>query len=85
MELALTPQETDEIRHSLQKFFATEFELELTDLKARQLLEYIGQEIAPFAYNQGIKDAEAFFRTRLEDLSATCYEPALTYWQKKRK
>jgi uncharacterized protein (DUF2164 family) len=42
-------------------------------------------QIAPFAYNQGVKDAESYFRGRVEDLSGTCFEPALTYWLKKKK
>jgi uncharacterized protein (DUF2164 family) len=43
------------------------------------------EEIAPLAYNQGVKYSEEYFRTRLEDLSATVLEPALTYWQKKQR
>ena len=44
-----------------------------------------GKEIAPFAYNKGVKDAESYFRGRIEDLSGTFFEPALTYWLKKKK
>ena len=58
---------------------------QLSDLKAKLLLDYLWKEIAPFAYNQGVKEAEEFFRGKLEDLPAVCFEPTLTYWQKKRK
>lgn len=85
MDLKLTPQETDQVRHSLQKYFAEEFDQELTDLKARLLLEYFARELAPFAYNQGVQDAELSVRRQLEDLTATCHEPPLTYWSAKRK
>jgi uncharacterized protein (DUF2164 family) len=85
MAIKLTPQETEELIHSLKKYFSAELDQELSELKARLMLDYIFKEMAPLAYNQGVKDAEAFFRNKLEDLSATCFEPALTYWNKKRK
>ncbi len=85
MAIALSPQEIQETIHSLKKYFSAELDAEISDLKARLLLDYIIKEIAPFAYNQGVKDAEAFFRGKLEDLPATCFEPSLPYWVKRRK
>jgi uncharacterized protein (DUF2164 family) len=85
MAIELLPQETEEVIHSLKKYFSSELDQEIGDLKAKLLLDYILKEIAPLAYNQGVKHAEEFLRLRLEDLPATCFEPGLTYWQKKRK
>lgn len=85
MAIELLPQETDEIIHSLKKYFSSELDQEIGDLKAKLLLDYVLKEIAPLAYNRGVKDAEEFLRLRLEDLPATCFEPGLTYWQKRRK
>ncbi len=85
MAIELLPQETEEVIHSLKKYFSSELDQEIGDLKAKLLLDYILKEIAPLAYNQGIKHAEEFLRLKLEDLPATCFEPGLTYWQKKRK
>jgi len=48
-------------------------------------LNYILEEIAPLAYNRGVKDAETFLRGKIEDLSGTCFEEGLGYWQKKKK
>lgn len=85
MAIELTPQETQEITLSLKKYFSTEFDQEMGDFKSKLLLDYILKEIAPFAYNLGVKHAEEYFRARLEDLPGTCFEPGLTYWLKKRK
>jgi uncharacterized protein (DUF2164 family) len=85
MPIEITKQETEEAVHSLKKYFSSELDQELSELRAKLLLDYILKEIAPFAYNQGVKHAEEYFRARLEDLPATVFEPALTYWQKKRK
>ncbi len=85
MPIKLTLQETEEAVHSLKKYCAAELDREVSGLQAKLLLDYIVQEIGPLAYNQGVKDAEEFLRGRLEDLSATVFEPGLTYWRQKRK
>jgi uncharacterized protein (DUF2164 family) len=85
MAIELTPQESAEAIHSLKKYFASEMDEELTELRAKLLLDYFLKEIGPFAYNLGVKHAEEFFRQRVEDLPATCFEPPLQYWQTKRK
>ena len=85
MAIAITQQETGEIVHSLKKYCAEEFDQNLSDLQAKLFLDYVLKEIAPLAYNQGVKHAEEYFRARLEDLPATVFEPGLTYWHKKRK
>jgi len=85
MAIKLTPQESEEVIHSLKKYCSSELDLELSELKAKLLLDYLQQEIAPLAYNQGVRDAEEYFRARVEDLPGIVFEPGLTYWQKKRK
>ena len=85
MPIELTAQETDEAIHSLKKYFASELDAELSELRAKLLLDYLLKEIGPLAYNRGVHDAEKFFRKNLEDLSATCFEPPLTYWTRPKK
>lgn len=85
MPIELDKQEVTAIIPSLQKYFREEFDQELSDLRAKFLLDYFLHEIAPFAYNRGVKDAETYFRARVEDLPATCFETGLTYWNKKKK
>ena len=85
MALELTKEEIAEVIPSLQKYFREEFEQELSEMRARFLLEYFQQEIAPLAYNQGVKDAEQYFRTKTEDLTGICFEQPLTYWTRKRR
>lgn len=85
MAIELTKPEIASIIPSLQKYCREELELEVGGMQAQFLLDYFLKEIAPFAYNKGVSDAELYFRSKVEDLSGTCYEPELTYWQKKRK
>lgn len=85
MAIELTKQEKTDLIPSIQKFFREELEEEIGEMRAGLLLNYVMKEIAPFAYNRGVKDAEAYFRAKVEDLAGTCFEDGLTYWQKKRK
>ena len=83
MAIELEKQEVEEILPSIKKYILEEFEEEIGDLKAQLLLNYFLKEIAPYAYNKGVKDAEHFFRTKVEDLQGSCYEFPLTYWHDK--
>ena len=85
MAIELSKQEIADIIPSLQKYFREELEQELSEMHAKFLLRYFLKEIAPFAYNKGVGDAESYFRAKIEDLPGTCFEPTLTFWQKKRK
>jgi uncharacterized protein (DUF2164 family) len=85
MAIELTKEETQEIVPSLQKYFREELEQEIGDMQARFLLDYILKEIAPLAYNRGVKDAESYFRSKLEDLPAVCFEEGMAFWRRKRK
>jgi uncharacterized protein (DUF2164 family) len=44
-------------------------------------LEYFLKEIAPFAYNQGVEDAQKYFLAKTEELTGTYFEEGLTFWK----
>ena len=85
MAITFSKQEIEEIVPSLRKYFKEELEQEISEMRAKFILDYFLKEIAPFAYNQGVKDAESYLRAKVEDLSAVCFEEGLTYWHTKRK
>lgn len=85
MPLELNKDQIGEIIPSLRRFCREELEVELSEMRAGFLLDFIQKEIAPYAYNQGVRDSESYIRNKLEDLPATCFEEGLTYWTKKRK
>lgn len=84
MSHELTKEEIETILPSLQRYCREELDLELSPMRAKFLLDYFQQEIAPFAYNRGVRDAEEFFRSKVEDLTSTCFEEGMTYWVKKK-
>lgn len=85
MGVELSKQDRESAMASMRRFFREELEVEISELRARLLLDYFLKEIGPFSYNQGVRDAETYFRARVEDLPASCYEEGLTYWLKQRK
>ena len=69
---------------SIRRFFETELETEIGDLKASIVLEYLLAEHGPAIYNQAIADARAFFDERSADLSAVCFKAEYPFWDKKK-
>ncbi len=65
---------------SIKRYAAEELEIEIGDLKASLLLDYCLEEIGPSVYNEAIKDAQAYFLGKVEDLEGSCYQPELAYW-----
>ena len=41
-------------------------------------------EIAPFAYNKGVEDAQKYFLRMTEDLPGTCFQEPMAYWKGQR-
>lgn len=82
MELSLTKEQKSEITTSIRRFVADELNHEVSEMQASFLLEYFVQEIAPFAYNKGVEDAQKHLARLVEDLHGNCFEEPLTYWDK---
>ena len=77
----LPAEETEALVYSLQKYLREEFDEETSELKAKLMLNYIWEEIAPLAYNAGVKDAQDFMRARSEELPDTVFRDGLGYWR----
>lgn len=82
MTLQFNAGEQAEVLESIQRVLSEELDTDASDMQARALLKYFGEEIAPFAYNQGVTDAKRFFQQASEDLDGTCFEQGLNYWKK---
>lgn len=58
---------------TLREYCAEDMDVEIGDLKAELLLDFILTELGPTIYNQAIADARTFFEERAGDLAALCY------------
>ena len=83
MSIPLSKEKEAEVIESIVRFFSEKLDLELSEVQARSLLAYFLHEIAPFAYNQGVEDAQKQLIRFAEDLPGTCFQEPLTYWESK--
>ena len=83
--MKLEDETRKQLIESIKCYADEELELEIGDLKAGFFLDYCLEEIGPSVYNQAIKDAQAFFFGKVEDLEGSCYEPELEYWVRRRR
>ena len=84
MPVKLKDETEKKLIASIRRFFQEEMDEDIGDLKARLVLAFCLEEIAPSVYNHAIADAQIFLQARLEDLEATCWQPEFGYWTKRR-
>ena len=80
MSLPMSKERKVEVIRSIRRFFAEKLEIELSELQAGFLVDYVFHEMAPFAYNQGVEGAQKHLVQLAEDLPGTCFREPLTYW-----
>ncbi len=68
MPLALVDDDRQRAIALLRHYADDEMGVEIGDLAAGLLLDFILQEIGPSLYNRGLKDAQAYLSARLADL-----------------
>ena len=81
---SFSKEQKAEIVSSIQRYFAENLDSELSEIQAGFLLEFFVSEIGPFAYNQGIEDAQKYFIRATEDLPGTCFHEGLTFWRSQK-
>lgn len=80
MAIALSDAAKNQSIASIRRYFASELDQDIGDLKAALILDFFLREVAPSVYNAAIADAQTYLRDRLVDLEATCYEAEFSYW-----
>lgn len=79
MNTAFSKDQKAEILSSLRRYFTENLDCDLSEMQAGFLLEYLMNEVGPFAYNKGVQDAQKYFLRMTEDLPGTCFQEPLTY------
>ena len=65
---------------SIKRYFAEELDLDIGELKAGGVLDFVLKEIAPTIYNAGVSEAQTLIRDRLADLDGQLTLPEFSYW-----
>jgi uncharacterized protein (DUF2164 family) len=75
MRITLTEERRALLLLSVKRFFAEQFDEEISDFRAERLLDFFAKVLGPRVYNQAIRDALGFMQTKLTDLEGEFYEP----------
>lgn len=74
MAIDLEEARRERLIESLQGFYRTEFDEELSVFRAQQILDFFLQALGPQVYNQAVQDARGFMQRSLDDLDGEVYE-----------
>ena len=72
-KISFEKAEREAITGVIQRFFVDELESEIGNLPAQQLLQFLGEIIGPFYYNQGLHDAQAAFARQADNFNDEIY------------
>ncbi|GLP96427.1 DUF2164 domain-containing protein [Paraferrimonas sedimenticola] len=72
-ELKLSREPKEALVNKLQKYFERELDYEIGQFDAEFLLDFIGEELGPHFYNQGIKDARAIMDAGISAIQDDLY------------
>lgn len=84
MDSSFLKDQKSEITASLRRYFSENHESQFSEIEANSLLAYFLSEIAPFAYNQGVADAQKYFASLTDDLAGTCFHEPMGYWKTRK-
>lgn len=59
---------------AIQRQFAEEFDEQLSDFRAEQILDFFVAELGPPVYNQGVRDASSYIADKLVDIEGEVFE-----------
>jgi uncharacterized protein (DUF2164 family) len=70
MKIKLSAQQKELLRQKLIAMFRNDFDEELSDFKADQILDAFIEKLGPAIYNAAIEDMKIYMMDKLEDLDA---------------
>ena len=73
--IVLSDERRADLVAAIQAFFVTELDQELSDFKAREVLDFFIRKLGAPVYNQAVQDVRAFLQDRVSDLDVEFYEP----------
>ena len=75
LRVRLTDERRERVVERTRRFLMNEFELEMSDFRLHQLVDFLVVEMGAPIYNQAIQDARGFLLGKLYDLEGEYYEP----------
>lgn len=78
IRIRLSDERRADLATTIQRFFASEFDHELSDFQAARLIAFFVRHLGAPVYNQAVQDARGFMLRKLDDLDGEVHEPEPT-------
>ncbi len=75
MRIKLTDERKNKIAADLAGFFMQEFDEEISEFRAMEIVEFMLRKIGPSQYNQAVSDVRAYMTEKIDDLDIEFSEP----------
>ena len=75
MRIKLEDERRTDIIEALINFHFSEFDENISEFRAAEIVDFLLKKIGPSQYNQGIADARKYITEKLDDLDTEFYEP----------
>jgi len=72
-EIAFSKEERAAMAVKIQDYFRDELDQEIGLIPAEMFIAFLADEIGPYFYNRGLRDAEALLLKKIEDYSDEIY------------
>lgn len=73
MQVKLDPARRQRVAMHLQKLFSTEFDEQLSDFRANEVIDLMLRTLGPDIYNQAVQDVRAHLQGKLDDLDGEVF------------
>jgi uncharacterized protein (DUF2164 family) len=73
MQIKLDPARRQRVAAHLQKLFSTEFDEQLSDFRADEVIDLMLKTMGPAVYNQAVQDVRAHLQGKLDDLDGEVF------------
>ena len=75
MRINLTNERKEEIASALSGYYLEQFDEELNEYRALNIVDFLLQRIGPSQYNQAVGDVRKYLAEKIEELDTEFYEP----------
>lgn len=74
MTIELDKTAREALSDTLARYLRDELDVDVGRLQAGLLLDFIGEKLGPYRYNQALRDAQSLFAAKAEALGELFYE-----------
>lgn len=83
MPIVLPPDARTEAVASLKAYLRDELDVEVGDLAAGGLLDFVLEEIGPSVYNRAVRDVQERLHAQIAEIDVEVHEEEFPYWTRR--